>query len=60
MTAPSAVPEAPGRRRLGNRREHELVNFEHAGIAYTAGFLSRSAWLRRMIAERVAKAPEAA
>ena len=37
MTAPEAAREALGRRRLGNRREHELVNFEHAGIAYTAG-----------------------
>jgi hypothetical protein len=37
MTAPEAAPEGLGRRRLGNRREHELVTFEHAGIAYTAG-----------------------
>jgi len=25
------------RRRLPNRREHELIEFEHAGIRYTAG-----------------------
>jgi hypothetical protein len=25
------------RRRLSNRREHELITFEHAGIRYTAG-----------------------
>jgi ribonucleoside-diphosphate reductase alpha chain len=25
------------RQRLPNRREHELVEFEHAGIQYTAG-----------------------
>jgi hypothetical protein len=25
------------RRRLPNRREHELVDFEHGGIRYTAG-----------------------
>ena len=25
------------RRRLRNRREHELIEFEHAGIRYTAG-----------------------
>jgi ribonucleoside-diphosphate reductase alpha chain len=27
----------PTRRRLPNRREHELIEFEHAGIRYTAG-----------------------
>jgi hypothetical protein len=43
---PETAPAGAARRRLGNRPEHELVNFEHAGIAYTAGFLSRSAWLR--------------
>jgi len=26
------------RRRLPNRREHELLSFEHSGIYYTAGF----------------------
>jgi ribonucleoside-diphosphate reductase alpha chain len=25
------------RQRLPNRREHELLNFEHGGISYTAG-----------------------
>ena len=25
------------RRRLSNRREHELIDFEHGGIRYTAG-----------------------
>jgi hypothetical protein len=34
---PEMAPAGAARRRLGNRREHELVNFEHAGIAYTAG-----------------------
>jgi hypothetical protein len=35
----SLHPENRGlaRRRLANRREHELLTFEHAGIAYTAG-----------------------
>jgi ribonucleoside-diphosphate reductase alpha chain len=27
----------PTRRRLPNRREHELIEFEHVGIRYTAG-----------------------
>lgn len=32
MTAP-----AEARRRLANRRDHELLTFEHGGIHYTAG-----------------------
>ena len=38
MTAETAT-EIPigGRRRLPNRRGHELVDFEHGGIRYTAG-----------------------
>jgi hypothetical protein len=30
-------PGGADRRRLANRREHELITFEHAGIVYTAG-----------------------
>jgi hypothetical protein len=37
VTASEAAPEGLGRRRLANRRVHELVTFEHAGIVYTAG-----------------------
>jgi hypothetical protein len=41
----SPIPENVGggtdagsaRRRLSNRREHELISFEHAGIRYVAG-----------------------
>jgi hypothetical protein len=38
MTAPvtSTITE-PGRQRLPDRRGHELVDFEHGGIRYTAG-----------------------
>jgi hypothetical protein len=35
MTAETATPS--GRQRLPNRREHELLDFEHGGIRYTAG-----------------------
>jgi hypothetical protein len=31
------TPPAPERNRLKNRRHHELLDFEHAGIRYTAG-----------------------
>ena len=34
---PETAPAGAARRRLPNRREHELVTFEHAGVRYTAG-----------------------
>jgi hypothetical protein len=37
VTAPEQAPLGQARRRLHNRREHELITFEHAGIRYTAG-----------------------
>src|SRR6516162_6031704 len=38
MTGPeTATGIMTGRRRLPNRRGHELLDFEHAGIRYTAG-----------------------
>ena len=38
MTAEAATERLIGsRRRLPNRRGHELVDFEHGGIRYTAG-----------------------
>jgi hypothetical protein len=38
MTGPDTATELTmGRRRLPNRRGHELLDFEHAGIHYTAG-----------------------
>lgn len=38
MTVPADTLTAePGRRRLPNRRSHELFDFEHCGIRYTAG-----------------------
>jgi ribonucleoside-diphosphate reductase alpha chain len=38
MTGPGAAPEITmgSRRRLPNRRGHELLDFEHGGIRYTA------------------------
>ena len=32
------IAAAETRRRLPNRRDHELLSFEHGGIYYTAGF----------------------
>jgi hypothetical protein len=38
MTGPDTATEVTmGRRRLPNRRGHELLDFEHAGIQYTVG-----------------------
>ena len=39
MTAPEITTEIPvgTRRRLPNRRGHELLDFEHVGICYTVG-----------------------
>jgi ribonucleoside-diphosphate reductase alpha chain len=39
MTAPESAKAQEGivRRRLPNRRAHELLSFEHAGLRYTAG-----------------------
>jgi hypothetical protein len=34
---PEMAPAGAARRRLPNRREHELVTFEHAGVRYAAG-----------------------
>jgi hypothetical protein len=34
---PETAPAGAARRRLPNRRKHELVTFEHAGVRYTAG-----------------------
>jgi hypothetical protein len=28
----------PHRRRLPNRRQHDVVNFEHRGVTYTVGY----------------------
>jgi hypothetical protein len=36
MTSPAPAPSST-RRRLPNRREHELLEFEYGGIRYTAG-----------------------
>jgi hypothetical protein len=39
VTAPANTPASAesGRKRLPNRRGHELLDFEHGGIRYTAG-----------------------
>jgi hypothetical protein len=37
VTAPEAAPSGQARRRLHNRREHEIISFEHVGVAYIAG-----------------------
>ena len=38
MTVPGTETDTmSNRRRLPNRREHELIDFEHVGIRYTAG-----------------------
>jgi hypothetical protein len=36
VTAPEAAPSGQARRRLHNRREHEVIS-EHVGVAYIAG-----------------------
>ena len=37
MTEPESATKLTGRQRLPNRRGHELLDFEHSGIRYTAG-----------------------
>jgi hypothetical protein len=37
MTLPEKISAQGTRERLPNRRGHELLNFEHGGIRYTAG-----------------------
>jgi hypothetical protein len=45
------VAAGVSRQRLPNRREHELIEFEHRGIRYTAG-VSRPCPMSRYIREQ--------
>jgi hypothetical protein len=37
MSGPNSIGDGPMRRRLPQRRSHQLVDFEHGGFRYTAG-----------------------